>query len=254
MDLKNFDWGWMNEEGPKNHQVMDFTTGEWGRGTFGDFHKSHMINEIFTQKAYERFCEVKEGDVVLDIGASIGPFTYSILDKNPSKVICVEPSFIEHPTLEKNVLRDNVSIVKKALGPIDGKLTLTEVFGSNGKPIELDSIRFDTLIKENNIEKIDFLKTDCEGGEYDIFTPENIWWIKDNVDFIVGEWHLECSGRSYHKQFREFRDTYLRLFPNHEIYSLDGVNIKWDLWNENFIKYYKHILIYIDNRYEPKSH
>ena len=252
MDISSFNWGWMDEEGPKTHEVKNFTTGEWRVGTFGDFHKSHMINEIFTQKAYERFCEVKEGDVVLDVGASVGPFTYSILDKNPSKVVCVEPSPKEHSTLENNTKNGPVTIVKKAIGPTDDKIILTDIFdgdqGQNKTPMELDSIRFDTLIKENNIKRINFLKTDCEGGEYDIFTPENIWWVKDNVDFIVGEWHLECSGRSYHQQFREFRDTYLRLFPNHEVYSLDGYNIKWDLWNEHFIEYYHHILIYIDNR------
>ena len=46
--------------------------------------------------------EVQKGDIVLDIGASVGPFTYSILDKKPSHIFCIEPSPIEHPTLEKN--------------------------------------------------------------------------------------------------------------------------------------------------------
>jgi hypothetical protein len=29
---------------------------------------------------------------------------------------------------------------------------------------------------------------------------------------------------------------------------VDGVNIKWDLWNDHFIEYYNEIIIYIDNR------
>jgi cytochrome c peroxidase len=36
---------------------------------------------------------------------------------------------------------------------------------------------------------------------------------------------------------------------NHiEVFSVDGVNIKWDLWNEHFLEYYYQVLIYIDNR------
>jgi hypothetical protein len=38
--------------------------------------------------------------------------------------------------------------------------------------------------------KIDFLKVDCEGGEYDIFTQDNLDFLINNVKKIVGEWHL----------------------------------------------------------------
>jgi hypothetical protein len=62
----------------------------------------------------------------------------------------------------------------------------------------------------------------------------------------AGEWHL--SEPEQKNKFREFRDVFLRAFPNHEIFSVDGVNIKWDLWSENFIDYYKQVIIYIDNR------
>jgi len=226
MDLNSFDWGWMNK-------------GE------GLFHKNAITDEIFEQKAYERFFEVKEGDIVLDVGASIGPFTYSILDKKPSKVICVEPSIVEHPTLEKNTLSGPVTIVKKALTPNDGDKVSTYIFGTDNQP-QIEGISFNTLLKENNLNKIDFLKTDSEGGEYSIFTLDNFCWLKENLGVAVGEWHLSTPELKH--QFRVFRDTYLRLFPNHEVLAVNGVDIKWDLWNEHFIEYYNEVLIYIDNR------
>ena len=37
-------------------------------------------------------------------------------------------------------------------------------------------------------------------------------------------------------------------FNNYEVLACDGVDIKWDLWNEQFIEYYRQIIIYIDNR------
>ena len=229
IDLSKFDWGWMDLEN-------------------SEFHKQHIISEIFSQKAYERFFEVKKGDVVLDVGASIGPFTYSILDKKPSRIICIEPSEKEHLTLENNIKGSNYEIIKKAIGPNDDKITTQRIFGFDEEIIDIDCISFPTLIKKYNINHINFLKTDCEGGEYDIFNKENIWWIKENVDVVVGEWHLNLHDVSLVEKFREFRDIYLKLFPKHEIFSVDGVNIKWDLWNEHFLEYYQHILIYIDNR------
>ena len=241
MNLLGFDWGWMDE--PSDTYITDR---DGVKKQIGDYHKDSITKEIFQDKLYEKYAEVKEDDIVIDIGASVGPFTYSILDKNPSKVICVEPSSIEHPTLEKNVLRDNVSIIKKALGSVDGKMVLTEIFGSHGQPLEIDSIRFDTLVRENHIEKVDFLKTDCEGGEYDIFSIDNLIWLKQNLGVAVGEWHL--STPELKQKFREFRDVFLRVFPNHQIQSVDNCDIKWDLWNEHFIEYYNEVIIFIDNR------
>ena len=102
------------------------------------------------------------------------------------------------------------------------------------------------VVDEYSIEKIDFLKTDCEGGEYNIFNIENICWLKENLKKCAGEWHL--NSKETKKKFREFREVFLRVFPNHEVYSVDGVNIKWDLWNEHFLEYYNEVLVYIDNR------
>ena len=42
-----------------------------------------------------------------------------------------------------------------------------------GMQNEMESITFKKFIDLYGIHKIDFLKTDCEGGEYDIFTDEN---------------------------------------------------------------------------------
>lgn len=201
--------------------------------------------EVFQDKIYERFFEVEENDIVLDIGASIGPFTYSILNKNPKHVICIEPSVSEFFTLVENTKYYNVTCINKSLSL--NNITLnSSVYGSEGIPLETPGISFEKLIDLYNLNKIDFLKTDCEGGEYSIFTPENLIWIKQNVKKIVGEWHL--GNPELKQKFREFRDIYLRIFPNHHIYSVDNVDIKWDLWNDHFIEHYNEIIIYIDNK------
>jgi hypothetical protein len=66
------------------------------------------------------------------------------------------------------------------------------------------------------------------------------------VPKIVVEFHL--SGKIYKEHFRFFRDNILKNFPKFEVYSLDNVNIKWDLYNEHFIEYYREVMFYFDNR------
>jgi len=224
VNINNFDWGWMEND--------------------GTFHKEAITYEIFENRIYERFFSVEEGDVVLDIGASIGPFTYSILPNKAKKIICIEPSPREHETLKKNVSSDNVKIIYKGISEKDNDLISTEVFG--GIEQSLFGVSFDTILKEENLSKIDFIKTDCEGGEYFIFNNKNFFWVKENVKKIVGEWHL--NNDETREKFKVFRETYLRLFPKVHIFSLDGVDIKWDLWNDHFMKHYTEVIIYIDNR------
>jgi FkbM family methyltransferase len=207
--------------------------------------KETVEQEIFVDKIYERYFAVEEGDVVFDIGASLGPFTYSILDKNPSHVFAMEPSFEEFKTLVLNTRQGPVTHINKGIANIIGEFEFEYVFNKENEN-KLYSTTFKKLISDYNIKQIDFLKSDCEGGEYDIFNSENLFWIKENVKKISGEWHLRTPELK--QKFRVFRDTYLRLFPNHQVLSFNGIDIKWNLWNEEFIDYYSEIMIYIDNR------
>lgn len=210
-----------------------------------DGFRETVTKEIFIDKIYERHVQVEEGDVVFDIGASLGPFTFSILDKTPSQVFAFEPSYEEFKTLVLNTRHGNVTHINKGIGSIVGEFNFTDVFDLTGNH-QLYSITFKKVIEDFNIKKIDFLKTDCEAGEYDIFTLENLFWIKNNVKKISGEWHL--STPELKEKFRLFRDVYLRIFSNFRIFSFDGVDITWSIWDDNFIPYYNEIMIYIDNR------
>ena len=210
-----------------------------------DGFKETIIREIFEDKIYERLFEVEEGDVVFDIGASLGPFTYSILDKNPSHVFAFEPSYEEFKTLVLNTRHGNVTHINKGVSDRVGEFQFEFVFDQS-EGHKLYSTTFKKIIEDYNIQKIDFLKTDCETGEYDVFNVENLFWIKNNVRKIAGEWHL---GQPWMKEkFKVFRDLYLRVFPNFKIYTLNNYDITDGVWDVNFTNYYSEITIYIDNR------
>ena len=235
--LENFDWGWMDKPSDKYHIFPDGST-----CPIGEYHKMMMIKEIFIDKSYERFFEVQENNIVVDIGASVGPFTYSILHKNPKHVYCLEPSSSEFKTLVKNTCGNRVTPIFKGISDSNFIRKNNMLFGGEST---MESITFSRFIELYNLNYIDFLKTDCEGGEYDIFNNENFEYIKNNVYKIVGEWHLSTPELKH--KFRLFRDTYLAQFNNFKIYSIDGIDIKWNLWDDSFISYYNEIIIYIDN-------
>jgi FkbM family methyltransferase len=175
----------------------------------------------------------------------VGIFTYSILHKRPKHVFCLEPSKTEFPYLVKNTIGYPVTQINKAISTGDGMTndTSADIYFYDGL---FETITFKSFLELYNINHINFLKTDCEGGEYDIFTEENIDFLKNNVDHIVGEWHL--SNHIQKAKFRHFRDNYLKKFKNVNVISVDGIDIKWDLWNNHFIEYYKQVMIHISNK------
>ncbi len=226
----------------------NITSFNWGNQS--EWYKETITSEIFEDRIYEKFFEVSEGDVVLDFGSSIGPFTYSILEKKPKHVFCIEPCEDSIPTLVKNTIGHPVTYIVKGLSSSNGVEKSNTIFNSVGQnQTEMDTITFRKLLDLYGIDKIDFLKTDCEGGEYHIFNDENFEFIKNNVKKIVGEWHLNPKyDKEVKNKFRRFRDLYLKKFTNYNVFSVDGVDIKWDLWNDHFIEYYSEVIIYIDNQ------
>lgn len=223
----------------ENSFQVDETSFDWGKKS--EWYVSQASKEIFEYNIYERLFEVEGGDIVVDLGASLGPFTYSILPKNPKQCFVVEPLTYHVDVLKKNLNRDNVKIIQGAISD-KKKLEITWDGITETSP----TFTFEEFISENKISKIDFLKCDCEGGEYDVFSKGNIEFLK-TIPKIVVEFHLGNDEDFHQCKFRWFRDNILSNFKNFEVYSLDGVDIKWDLWNEHFIEYYNEVIFYFRN-------
>lgn len=167
-----------------------------------------IVTEIFYDKVYERdFVRLTNNDVVVDIGANYGVFSLYSQMFNPKIVYSVEPlkSTFEHMSL--NLKDHNAVCINKAISDKDGyeKFMVTDVNGNNFSSKNSDghhpssiireeiveSININTLIKEYNIDKIDFLKVDCEGGELDLFNTIDKDYLKENIKKIAIEYHSD---------------------------------------------------------------
>ncbi|WP_460189160.1 FkbM family methyltransferase [Urechidicola sp. KH5] len=132
-------------------------------------------------KALGRF--LNDGDVFVDIGANIGLFTLNAanLVGEFGSVIAFEPFKMNWNSLKKNVLLNrytNIKIENFAIGEKNGEISLfyddsesnlgMVSFKEKGNSIKenIESITLDTYIKNHSITKVDFIKLDIEGGEF----------------------------------------------------------------------------------------
>tara|TARA_R110001592_G_scaffold39517_2_gene130128 strand:- start:443 stop:1195 length:753 start_codon:yes stop_codon:yes gene_type:complete len=243
-------------------------TFNWGNSS-PDYIKC-VGEEIFDLNNYEKIFPVQKGDVVVDIGASIGAFTWSIMDR-ASKVYAFEPMIESRELLKTNTEGWPVEVVGKALnhitgecrfpfwdmsteGPCEGNLSEERKEEIIEKGVTIECTTFMDFVKNHNIDKIDFIKTDCEGGEYKLFKDENIDFLLNNVRNICGEFHLFPNRPPYNSkndwckmEFRYIRDKYFKLFKKVEARSVDNVDITWDLYNDHFIEYYDMVYLYFSN-------
>jgi len=202
------------------------------------------------------FLNFKNG-VMFDVGVMDGSSFMPFLLKGWD-VYAFEPDNSNHKLVSEYLKKWNLktNLLKKAVSDVEETKTFYTSTLSSGIPSllkfnnnqvashEVSTIMLKSFIKTNNIDKIDFIKTDCEGGEYALISNENIGWIKKNVRNIVGEWHLDQIEDKV--EFRYFRDKFLSQFKNYEIYSVDGHDVKWDIPNEHFINYYNQVIIHIE--------
>jgi FkbM family methyltransferase len=161
--------------------------------------------EIFIKKEYDL---VKEGDFVVDIGANIGLFSLFAALKGASKILSIEPDKKNCVHLKENLNQfPEVTIIEEAVSDKDGYIEFftseissinstiknDENFSSFTKdPIQsykVPCLSPSSLISKYGIAKIDFLKIDCEGGEFAFFESLNEEFLTNKISKIVCEVH-----------------------------------------------------------------
>lgn len=146
------------------------------------------FKEIFFDQVYLRGIPEellkKEELTILDIGANVGFFSFFMLFRHPkAKIYAFEPMPFNFNMLQQykaNGRFHSLLPVNKAVTGKGGKLllnhagsqrftTMSSIFQSQRKEqLEVESTTLALIFAEYGLHRVDFLKMDCEGSEYDI--------------------------------------------------------------------------------------
>lgn len=148
--------------------------------------------------------EFSTDDLVIDVGAHIGSFSYAVLKRGAGKVYAYEAHPINWAIARKNLsaFGDRVSCTNLAVWRSDESARtlyndvitgyphtggISVLWNEQGVPVRssgLDEILFE--VTDGLRKRVRLLKLDCEGSEYPIlFTSQHL----DVVEEICGEYH-----------------------------------------------------------------
>lgn len=164
------------------------------------------IPEVYTKDDYwhPRFIMDTAKPVIFDVGANIGCFTLHMLSRFPSaRLFAIEPTDAVN-ILKLNVQENNaphVTVIPAALAASTGEVSFYvdpehSVFSSSiqtagnaaGATLKVPAVTLSDLLDTHQVDHIDLLKCDIEGGEYEVFramTPGVFARIKN----ITMEYH-----------------------------------------------------------------
>ena len=158
------------------------------KGIFIDF------LSIFLDDDYE-LDEFRKNKIskIIDIGANVGFFSIASRFFFPdSEILAYEPNLDLESYLSHNFSQLNIELRTQAVGNKSGSVKLDLMGESNQTRVKesgnggTEMVSLDSVVKELG-GKIDLLKMDCEGSEWDILeNPESL----KSVDNITLEYHL----------------------------------------------------------------
>jgi FkbM family methyltransferase len=179
------------------------------------------VKETFLDQFYTRFGVPVEDDwTVMDIGAGIGDYAIHAAYGKPNvQVYAFEPFPGSFSLLRKNLALNKISHVhafQQAVWRKTGQLHLDIASGEplqfsshnpdsrveNDQGLSVDAVSLDSVLSKLNLSRLDLLKMDCEGAEYEILfnTPSAKFQM---IDRIIMEYH-DLDGQHSHPVLIDF--------------------------------------------------
>ena len=148
----------------------------------------HLIDQealylvVFHEDWMEKYLKISEGDVFVDIGAHVGKYSIPA-SRNAARVIAIEAYPDNYHRLVRNVglnNAENIDAVNKAawhreetlkfyVGDFSGHGSLKEGLPDRRYTgtIQVQAEATDTMLRSLNVPRVDWVKIDVEGAEYE---------------------------------------------------------------------------------------
>jgi len=195
---------------------------------FGNFQK-HV-----TQNA---FLSIKDNFTIVDVGANVGLMTLQFAKLVPNgKVYSFEPTFYALERLKKNLslneeLAKRVTVINSFVSETSTNAPNIVAFsswkvngerGNNDHPVHLGTpkstegvpaISLDDFAESQQLDKIDFIKIDTDGHEYEVFkgARKAIAKYKPKIIFEIGLYVMDEKNISFDFYYTYFRDLNYKL-------------------------------------------
>lgn len=142
--------------------------------------------------------------VILDVGANIGSFSFLAARSAPhARVFAFEPDATARSVLARTIadnrLNDRVALSDAGVAAEDGtrvlRLSSSTAFNSlygdtnAGSSVSIPCVSLESVFSTHEIDRVDLLKIDCEGCEYEVFGHAS-QDVMDRINEIRMEYHL----------------------------------------------------------------
>ncbi len=207
-----------------------------GLGVYNYQNMKMSGEENFIKEYISEYAKRKEHYIVFDIGANRGEFLKKIVSAVDNAVIyAYEPHPKTFESLKENTKSINcVNLFNLAVSDKNTRLMLydyedsdgsahaslnseifTIVYKSNTISHEVDVTTVDTIVKENNLASIDFLKIDVEGNELSVLRGAKKQIGNSKISIIQFEFtQLNTTTKVF------FKDIYEILSDKYDIFRL----------------------------------
>ena len=178
-----------------------------------------VFKEIFMEDFYEArklMAKLPGNPTIVDVGANAGFFNVLLFSKlKTARVIAYEPLpsniALFKKTIGRNPAMQNIQLVQAAVTgktiesielfteDTEDNTVVSSIFASfnklNQKKISVPAESLTSIFEKNKLEKVDLLKLDCEGSEYDIIYNTDAA-ILTKVNMMVVEVHQIDEARN----------------------------------------------------------
>lgn len=173
---------------------------------------------------------IKPGDVVLDLGAWIGDFA-AYAAKKGSKVYAFEPVQDTYNYLCKTaLLNGNIIPIKKGVGDEIKEIEISvsnNNSGANSLVINRDEegeqvsiVTIDSFVEENQLDKVDFIKSDIEGSERFMLLGAKKTLKKFAPKLAICTYHLPDDPEVLENIIKEANPQYKVVHLKHKLFAM----------------------------------
>lgn len=197
-----------------------------------------VLSELFVENVHFQYFKPQPNEVIIDCGANIGGFTIQAarLVGSGGKVIAIEPDEDNYNLLLKNIHANNftnVIAVKKGawsekdvltfhvgLRPGEHSFVLHDDIANQSQlkevRIEVDTI--DSMLKEQGITKVNFIKMDIEGAELEAIKGLNSVFAQSGTNWVVEAGHLINGSMTFDKIEKYMKEQGCNILSTQEAF------------------------------------